>query len=131
LIRHPRQYWALGPESDEEMMERIAEDTGGLYRFAALPAGLEQQGLVESPTAVEGLEPPLGVPQAPAQGYEWAYRLAGIYDFFEGEVEGRERIQVEEMTIPDDFGGWYETTVFIDQSVSAATFSSLTINGVC
>lgn len=113
---------ALGPGSHEELMERIAEDTGGAYRFATLPASLSEQAVPALPAA-PGFDPPSGVPQALAQDNQWAYLLAGIYDYFEGEVEGRERISVEEMTIPDDFGGFYQSEVFIDQSVSQATFS--------
>jgi hypothetical protein len=114
---------ALGPGSHEDLMERIAEETGGRYRFATLPSTLATTAVVERPAA-PGLEPPLGTrsPTAPQQN-EWAYQLSGIYDFFEGEVEGRERILVQEVTIPDDAGGWYETRVYLDETVSHATFS--------
>jgi len=126
---------ALGPGSHEDLMERIAEDTHGSYRFASLPDSLAAQATAALP-AEPGLAPPSGVIQPTLQDNQWAYLLVGIYDYFEGEVEGRERIDFEEMTISDDKGGFYESSFFIDQSVSQATFSiaydtDSTLNGDC
>jgi hypothetical protein len=113
---------ALGSGSHEELMARIAEETGGIYRFANLPGGLDEQA-VQDQSILPEVGPPLGVPEAPAQETFWALRLADIYDFFEGEMEGRERILLQDMTIPDDLYEWHETPVYLDHTVSYVTVS--------
>ena len=90
---------ALGPETDEVLLQEIASLTGGDYYY--VPDENKQ---------VEGVEQPP----------DWRDELAGTYEFVEGDLAGRERLF--EFNGIMQFGQRYSHTVTVEDDVPEAVF---------
>jgi len=125
---------ALGADADEPLMQLIQDDTGGDYLYAAIDDVVAQAPVLPRPA---GCDSPAALPDrlrtlcaaptapaaaaGPAQISSWLLGLSNIYDYLEGRVEGRARVQAVQLSaqlfIP------ISTTAVLDTSISRATFA--------
>lgn len=94
---------ALGPGTDEDLLQEIASLTGGSYHFV--------------PEEDTMLRTPAGVDQA---GVYWGSELASTYEYIQGDVAGRTRIF--EVAGEMWYGDSESYKVLIDEEVTEAVF---------
>ena len=115
---------ALGPGSHEELMQRIARDSGGEYIFATVTDMVMASAAPAISSAggrVPGTTQPATAPAGPQQVTGWELGLSDIYDYLESRVEGGTRVYREQFSAPAL--GTYSTTLTLDESISHATFA--------
>ena len=93
---------ALGPDTDETLMQEIASMTGGTYHYVP----------DDNPSLLKGIG------QA---GGDWTNELAGTYEFIQGDVAGRSRL-FEVNGYLDPKGGPVTHTMTIEDDVTEALF---------
>jgi hypothetical protein len=91
---------ALGPETDEDLLEEIADATGGNYYYVPDDNSLAQ-----------------GFDQL---GGDWRQQLSSIYEFTQGDMGGRSRLF--ELHDTFNFGDRLTHTVTIEDDVTEAVF---------
>lgn len=123
---------ALGPDADQDLMQRIQDDTEGEYLYAAItdfasqpalprPAGCDAPEALPERRRAQCTPDTPDLPAGPDQITSWLLGVSNIYDYLEGQVEGRARVQSTQLSaqlfIP------ISTTVVLDASISHATFA--------
>lgn len=94
---------AFGPESDEDLMQDIATDTGGIFFYNDVYVST----LSESVAAV------------PA---DMALDLGSTYEYAEGHSEGRQRLLAEKGSVSSSFPK-AEHMVMVDETIGEAVFA--------
>ncbi len=115
---------ALGEGNHEDLMQEIADSTGGDY----IPAAETDVTAVPAVPALSASsrqpsEPsqPAAAPAGPQPITNWRLALAEIYEYLAGQTAGRSRIYQDVLSVP----GWgaYYRDVVLDADVEEASFA--------